>query len=136
MINPTKYIRQAIIQAIAPIPCWAVGIPKTVNKTPKSYVILNSETQSEYAVSKTEYEWLLSINLDVTVISESGLYNTTLVDDMIELIIPSVKALKHPLLNISNVSLQASNTLNFDTTNNSINRKILTFEIWVGYVKR
>lgn len=134
MLNPNKYIRQAIIQAIAPLKCWTVRVPKN-EPTPTEYVILNSETQNEYVTSKTEYEWLLSINLDVTVLGQVGFDNTTKVDDMIEDIIPAVKSLKHPLLNISNVTLQASNTLNYDTTTNSVNRKVLTFEIWVGYAK-
>ena len=132
MINPTKYIRDAIIKAIKPIECFTVRVPKDKNHL-TSYVILNSEVINEYAECKTSNEWLLSINLDVTHLGMLGYDYTAKVDDMIESIIPKIKSLKQPILTIKNVTLTASNTLNYDTTTNSINRKVLTFEIWVGY---
>lgn len=133
MINPNKYIRQSIIQAVSPIPCWDNMVPKNVTTTPNSYCLITSMGKQEFARAKNCYEWLVSLNIEVIHVGSLGYSYSAVLDDMIANIIPKMKSLTNNTIRIKNVNLEFENDLSFNSTTNTINRKILSYEVWCDY---
>jgi len=132
MLNQNKYIRKAIIQALSPIPVFSNFVPKSID-TPDRYVLITSMGKQEFARAKNCYEWQVSFNLDVFRVGTLGYDFSTDVDDMCEVIIPAIKELVSEEVQIKNVYLEFENDLSFDSTTNSINRRVLTYSVWCNY---
>lgn len=132
MLNPSKYIRLAVIKALAPLPVWSNLVPKTAT-TPQAYALITSMGLQETARAKGCYEWEVSFNIDVFYRGVLGQDYSAAIDDIVEDIIPKMKSLTSPTVQIKNVYLEFQNDLSFNTSTNSINRKILNYTLWVGF---
>lgn len=132
MLNPSKYIRASIIQALAPLPVWSNLVPKTAN-TPQAYALITSMGLQETARAKDCYEWEVSFNIDVFYRGVLGQDYSAAIDDIVEDIIPKMKSLTSPTVQIKNVYLEFQNDLSFNTSTNSINRKVLNYSVWCNY---
>lgn len=132
MINPNKYIRQSIIQALAPIKVWDNMVPKNV-VSPSSYCLITSMGKQEFARAKNCYEWLVSFNLEVIHVGQFGYSYSAVLDDMIADIIPKMKSLTNATIRIKNVDLEFERDLSFNSGTNTINRRVISYEIWCDY---
>lgn len=132
LINPNKYIRQAIINALSPLPTYSNRVPKSIN-TPNMYAVIESQGKVEYAGSKDGNEWEVNLNLSIYKLNAIGNDAAYELDDELERIIPLLKNLKHPLIGIKNATLESEVDMTFDTSTNTINRKILTYTFWTNY---
>lgn len=134
MINPDKYIRQGIIKSLGAlkVPIYNGVVPLSENKHPTDYILIINQTKQRYAVSKQCYEWSCSFVLDVVHISGRGTYALDIVDDRCELIIPIIEALSLEKFYVKNVDFEGDFTQTYGTENNTVNRKLLTFNIWLG----
>lgn len=133
MINPAKYVRKSIIDALAPLPVWANRVPKNQMPTPASYCLITSQGKSEYAICKRGNEWQVNLNLDFFHVGALGFDYSAILDDIIETAIPKMKELKSPNIKVKNVFLELERDLSFDTVTNSVNRKVLSYLIWIDY---
>ena len=131
LINPSKYIKKAIISASSPLPCY-IRIPKNIT-TPNEYVLMDNVSLNEYARSKNCYEWIVSVDISVYKINPLGYDASASVDDLVEYILPRIKNITSDTIIIKNVDLTSSRWLNFDTQTNSINRFVISFEFWCAY---
>lgn len=131
-VNPSKYIRQAIDLVVSPLPCYSGLVPKTVIPTPTKYALITSEGINETANCKNGNEWLISLNLELYHVGKLGQDYSAVMDDMLLEYIPKLKSLQSPHIIIKNVTI-AVRTLDFNTSTNSINRKIVTLDIWCDY---
>lgn len=132
MINPSKHIRKAIIETLAPLPVWSNLVPKTAT-TPQAYALITSMGLQETARAKDCYEFEVSFNIDVFYRGVLGQDYSSAIDDIVEDIIPKMKSLTSSTVQIKNVYLEFQNDLSFNTSTNSINRKVLNYSVWVSY---
>lgn len=135
MINPNKYIRQAILQAFPDIKMWANLVPASVNPQPAMYGIISSMSKTETAVSKTCYEWNVTFDLDLFNVGAKGFDHSTPLDDLAQVIIPRMKQLTSGTVDIKNVFLEIERDMTMETATNTISRKILSYSCWVSYSK-
>ena len=131
-INPNKYIRQAIIQALSPLPTYNNRVPKSTN-TPVMYAVIESQGKIEFANYKRGNEWEVNLNLSLYHRNPIGNDMAHVLDDEVERIIPLLKDLNHPIIGIKNATLESERDMTFDTDTNTINRKILTYTFWTNY---
>lgn len=132
MINPSKHIRLAVINACAPVPVWDEGVPKNT-PTPKTYGLITSMSMQETARAKGCYEWVIGFDLNFYNINSLGYYGNAVLEDIIADIVPKIKNLTSPIVRIKNVDLEFMNTLSFNTSTNSIDRKVLQYTVWCDY---
>lgn len=132
LVNPSKHIRKAIIETLSPLPVWSNLVPKTAT-TPTAYALITSMGLQETARSKGCYEWEVSFNIDVFYRGVLGQDYSAAIDDIVEDIIPKMKSLTSPVVQIKNVYLEFQNDLSFNTSTNSINRKVLNYTVWCNY---
>ena len=132
LINPNKYIRQAIINALSPLPTYSNRVPKSIN-TPNMYAVIESQGKIEFANYKRGNEWEVNLNLSLYHRNPIGNDMAHVLDDEVEKIIPLLKDLKHPIIGIKNATLESERDMTFDTDTNTINRKILTYTFWTNY---
>lgn len=132
-VNPSKYIRLSIINALAPLKVWSNRVPKNVTPTPTTYALIQSLGKQEYAECKTGNEWLVSVDVDFYHLGTLGYDYSTILDDEIQRCLPFIYTITSPNIRIKNVDLEFERDLSFDTATNSINRKVLTFQIWCDY---
>lgn len=132
MINPSKHIRKSVIDAVKPLSVWDEGVPKNT-PTPKTYGLITSMSMQEYARAKNCYEWEIGFDLSLYNINQLGYYGNAVLEDIIADIIPRIKNLTSPVVRIKNVDLEFMNTLSFNTSTNSIDRKVLSYTVWCDY---
>jgi len=135
--NPNKYIRTAHITALAGIGAsvWAKKVPKDTKPIPKKYVLITSQSKNTTAEDKDGFEWLCTIVIDIISILEPGYSKPEIVDDLEEQINEIVLAeIAIPGFINKEVRLIDSRDLDAETSSQSIERRVLTFQYWVNNV--
>lgn len=132
MINPNKHVRKSIIDALSPIKVYSNRVPKTANN-PTQYILISSMGKNEYAICKNGNEWQVNLNLEFFYVGNLGFDYTSILDDMVEVAIPKMKLLRSDSVKIKNVFLESERDMSFDTATNSVNRRIITYNIWCDY---
>lgn len=137
MVNPTKYIRQGIIQTLTAqgitTPIYEDRVPKTVKPLPEKYILMTSPSLQPTVTSKDCYEWLTTINLDVNLVNEKGYSSGIDLDDEIEDLLNAISVLQIPNFNVpKNLHRLVNMTdLPIETPTQSIQRRVLTYEFWL-----
>lgn len=134
MRNPSKYIRAGIITTLAPltVPVWNKRIPKNASTPTKYILIINQDTQ-QYERSKSCYEYSCTFTLDLCNITTLGNDATVQVDDLEEAVRTAMDSLRVPNFVVKDMSY-SSFDLDMDTGTNTINRRLITYTIWLNYV--
>lgn len=132
MKNPNKYIRQAIISALPGIQVFYKRIPKNI-ATPVQYIILNSQTKQQFARAKDCYEWICQVNIDCWVHGVQGMPPSTAVDDLEESVLSVMDGVQVTgSFTTKYVKLLNQVDLSLETSTESVERRILTYEIWLN----
>lgn len=135
MTNPNKYIRQAIITGLQPYgySVWYKRVPKSVVPTPTSYILIDSQSKQEAYDAKECFEWLCQVNINIWIVGQQGFPPTTTMDDIEEKVITAMKGIQDNKGLIKRKPKLINQTeLSVETDTNSIERRILTYEIWVN----
>ena len=137
MKNPNTPIRKAHIAAFAPIgiPVWAKKVPKNTKPIPKLYILISSQTKNPTARDKDGFEWLCSIVIDIVSILESGYSKPELLDNIEEQVVEIIESeIDIPGFINKEVRLVDDRDLDDETSTQSIERRILTYQYWVNNV--
>lgn len=134
MINPNKYIRQAIISAMS-LQGYSVfykRIPKGVSSG-NAYVIISDMGKGQRDKSRCGYEWTCTVTLNVYTESVNGMPPTTTLDELEETVHNVVRVLK-----VGNgfwtkmVNLANQTDLEEFAADRTIDRRVLSYEIWLS----
>lgn len=128
--NPNKPIRAAIISAITGIPVWHKKVPKNVSR-PTRYILLTSQAKRTIELSKCGWEWSASINIDIIQINSQGYSNAAPIDDIEQQVINAVQGLTVAGWDLKGIELVDSNDLDLETDDESIERRVLTYNFWI-----
>src|SRR5690606_10744601 len=140
MLNPTKYIRQGVVNTLRGFgitePIYEGRVPRGVNPPPTSYILLTSPTLNQFAVSKDDKEWQPTINVDVNKVNPQGFNSGNSLDDLVERIMNALEQINVPnfIVKNKNHALQNMVDLPLETDTASIQRRVLTYQFWVNNV--
>lgn len=134
MINPNKYIRKAISNAInnqvvngLTIPCYDTNV--SGNTSPRFYVLMTTQTKQVNKVNKCNYRWTADILLDVVCI-----YNRTgntssrvLNDDIEQMILDQTQTLSIDGFGILTQTAESLPNLDSTTDTTNVFRNLIRF---------
>lgn len=138
-LNPNKYLRGGIVTALKTVTgldVWHNRVPISVKPIPKKYIILDSQTKNEYARGKTCFEWMCTIDVNIYNINTLGNSSAVQVDDIEQQVINTIKGNNFTVANfhVKNVDILESIEMDFDTTTESVDRRMIKFDIWLNNV--
>lgn len=140
--NPNVPVRQALIAALSAatsLPVWHKKVPKDTTPVPTKYILLQSQTKQPTERSKQCYEWQASINIDITFINPAGFSNTVPVDTAEEQVINTIEPVENDYLTglqipgwyVKDIKMINSIDLDAETSTQSIERRIVSYLIWL-----
>lgn len=130
MTNPNKYIRGAIVSALAPIKVWYKRVPKDADPG-TAYVILSAQSKQPTEVSKTCWDWNCQVNLSLWVVGKQGFPPLTNMDDMEETVLNAMDTLSIDGWVLQDISLENQTDLSTETNALSIDQRVLTYNLWL-----
>ena len=131
--NPNEPIRIGIKSALIPtsIPVFAKRVPKDTKLT--QYIILSSQTKNRTEVSKDCFDWMCSVNIECITYSQSGFVNPKTNDDIEAQVIDIIQS--GIVINgflVKEINFIQSIDLDIDTPTATIERRVITYQFWVG----
>lgn len=137
MLSPDKYLRAAYLQALtnAGLTVYLKKIPPNTDPLPSQYVLITSQTKTTTERSKTDFEWISRITLNIIQINTSGYAATSAVDDMEEACITAIEnGLEMDNFAVKSTYQIDSQNLDLEGPNDtvSIERRVLLYEHWVS----
>lgn len=132
MINPQQHVINAILASLPDYSVWSNRVPRGVT-TPSEYILVTDISINEYANCKHGNEWLVGFNLDIVSVYSLGYDTQDIVNNIVQDVIPALKNLTSPVIEIKNVDLEGSRSMTYDTSTQSITRQILTYTVWCEY---
>lgn len=135
MINPNKHIRKAIVDSLLPnTRVFYKRVPKDI-ETPREYVIMNSQSKRMAFNAKGCYEWICTINLDCWVHTVQGMPPSVVIDDLEEIVLNAMSGLEvGGGFTTKYVNLIDQNDLSIETDSESIERRVLIYELWINKI--
>lgn len=130
-LNPSKYIRAGIIAALPNYRVFNNRIP-TNTSTPSLYVLITNQSRNEYAMGKQCNEWECQFTLQVIYKGVLGNDYSAIVDDAVQVIDNAIRSMKIPNFYNKQCELDSEFDDTYDTPTNTINRKRLSYSIWVN----
>lgn len=134
IVNPKKYIRQGILNSLTSTgrTAYYKRVPKTVS-VGESWLLIDSLSQQEFADAKRCFEWLCQFNVICNVRTTQGLPPSTTIDDLEEIV---TNAVYNMTVTGGFTTKYVKLINNYEDTipsdNSEIDRRILTFEIWIN----
>lgn len=139
ILNPNKYIRIAYINALEAatgLQAWYKKVPKTVKPTPARYILLDNQTKNETEVSKCDFDWLCTMDINIYSVNAAGYSDAEIVDDYEQQILSVIKpGLTIPYFKNKRTVILESLDLSVETNTQSIDRKLLKMEHWLDNVE-
>lgn len=133
-LNPNLPLRAAIITALTPI-----GIPVKSKKFPadtkttKQYILITSQTKKRTAISKDCYDYLCSVVIDINSINTNGVADADSNDVIEEQVVQRIEdGLDIQFFIVKETIFVQSLDLDLETPTYSIQRRIVTYQFWVG----
>lgn len=136
IINPKKYIRQGIINALSAVgeTAYYKRVPKTVS-VGNYWILIDSLSQQQFADAKRCFDWLCQFNVICNVSTTQGLPPTTAIDDLEQVVTNAVYGMSVTGgFNIKYIKLINNYEDTISADNQEIERRILTFEIWINKI--
>lgn len=130
-LNPSKYIRAGIIAALPNYRVFNNRIPPNVT-TPQLYVMIVNQGLNDYAIGKQCHEWECTFTLLVVYRGTLGYDYSSIVDDACQEIDNAIRDMKIPNFYNKQCRPEGSFDDTYDTPTNTINRKRLSYSIWVN----
>lgn len=125
-----RYIRDGIISALGTsTPVYNKMVPKSLD--PKTYILITNQFLQEYEIAKGCYEWSSQFTLELVTKTTINGDATEIIDDLQEVIEPKIRNLTIQRYLVKNISLVNSIDNDFNTNTNTINRRLITYDIWL-----
>lgn len=137
-LNPNKYIRAALVSALAAAtgkPVFDEAVPPDVSPQPEEYVLVHCATKERFGVSKNHSEWACTSQIEVISIQEKGYFSSAAVDDIEEDILNRMNTVQVDGFTVKFTRLLDSRPQNVIGATETIVRRILIFEQWLGKSK-
>lgn len=133
-INPYHKVRIGVENAInGAYPLYNKVVPSN-QTTPSQYLLITNQTKNQYEVSKNCFEWLVTFNLECINVSNLNQSDQThRVDVMEEVVTNSLKGMSVPDFKVKNIEYNSFD-LDLETATKRINRRIISYTIWLNYV--
>lgn len=135
MVNPNKHIRTSIVSALSSVgtSVWYKRLPKTI-ATPEKYILIQSQSKQEAFRAKSCWEWLCQFNIEIVVEGEQGIPPTDAIDGLEQSVL---SAMENFNVTSGGFATKYCDMINqyedsVETDTNSIERRILTYEIWLS----
>lgn len=135
MKNPNKYIRLAINNALSPIVAYYKRVPVDVDPG-ETYVVIGDLSKGRFAQSRCGHEWSCRVTLNLYIVSELGMPPSTNLDDFEQTVHNAIRG-----INIGSgfttkmVNLERQIDLEEYSETQSIDRRVLTYEIWLNNIE-
>lgn len=126
-----KYIRSGIITALGNSTTIYNKVVPLTNQ-PTSYILIINQTLQEYERAKGCYEYASQFTLDVVVKAPLNGDNTHILDDICAHIDSSIRNIQVPNYKVKNIELVGTIDNDFNTANNTINRRLMTYDMWIN----
>lgn len=126
-LNPNKYLRSEILRVLSGVgyPVFDKGVPLDSTGI-LQYILITSQTKTQFEDSKTCYNWQVSANIDINFVDALGYNRSELVDDLET----EIDGLLRGIVGLHDIST-FSNDLTYDTKTHTVNRRVLTFTGWL-----
>lgn len=134
-VNPNKYVRKAIVDALRAatgLEVYEIALPKDLMPLPNNYIILHSQSKQPFARTKGHYEWVARIVIDVYSVNEKGFFKSALSDDIEEVVMNTMEALQVDGFTVNYTELTNSVQVPVNTPTHSINRQVMNIEQWLN----
>lgn len=126
-----KYIRSGIISTLGnSTPIYNKNVPKSLQ--PNTYILIINQALQEYERAKGCYEWQSQFTLDLVTKTTLNGDATTIIDNLHSFIESRIRDLTVPNYTVKNIELVGTTDNDFDTATNTINRRLLTYNIWLN----
>lgn len=136
--NPNKYIRKAYLTALSGVgvPVWDKRVPVD-EIIPPVYVLIQGQTKTEIMRTKCDKSWQVVTNIDIYDRSNRGFADSSVMDDLEELITdalaPSVQTdLAIPPFEVYNTFVESPEDSPQETVNETILHRVLRFRVILG----
>lgn len=131
-INPTKYIRKAIVDSMSPIKVYYKRVPKDI-AVGTSYVTISDQATYPRDVSRCGYEWRCTVTINANVISEQGMPPTTSIDDLAQSIHNAMKDLDlDDGFVVKSIRIVSQVDLEEFREDADVDRRVMTYELWLN----
>ena len=134
-INPKKYVRKSIADALATatgLKVWDKKVPKDFEPKPTQYILISSQVLNQTEESKEDFEWLMQTVVDIVNVEEAGYASTVDNDDVEQLVNTAIlDGIQVLYFDVKETKLIDSLDLNIETPTNSIYRRVITFQHWL-----
>lgn len=134
IIDPDKYLREAYINALAPlgVPIWEGGVPLDA-VIPEYYILIGGHVNSRKLVNKITWEWNCSLTLDVHRNNPLGFSDSAGADDMVGAALSAIEAgISASGFRVKTTQLQDTVRQDFDTVTHSVNRRLVRYLHWLS----
>lgn len=143
MNNPNKYIRKAIITALAPlqISIYDKVVPKSVNPVPTKYIILNSTTKVENNRTKVDKMYDVAMQADLVYTQPQGYIDSAVIDDLEQSFLQAIAPednvrqdldLSADNLKVYNTFVDDNQDIDIETPTQTILRRVIRFRFTIG----
>lgn len=131
--NPDTPIRAALVTQLGAATGLSVWEERTpMDQTiPQKYIILTSQSKTVTERSKTCFEWLASINIDIWNVFQLGYGSNVAIDTIEEQCINAMESLTIAGWNVKRQLMIDSQSLPIDTLTTTLRRKVLIYNIWI-----
>lgn len=134
-MNPNKYIRKAIIDAVETATGWPAfdySVPVDLDPQPKNYILVKGTTKNRFADSKSGHEWICATQVDIVSIQEKGYVSSEVVDDKegeVQSVVPAIKVDGY-ITKFTRILDSRTNVLEYPAQ--TVVRTVLMYEQWLG----
>lgn len=135
MVNPNKYIRQAIIQALSPRAAYYKRVPKTIDPG-NDYIVISAQTKRQRDKTRCGYEWSCIVTVNIYLTSVVGMPPTTTLDDVEEDVHNKLRVLEVTGgFTTKMVNLVEQLDLEERAKDMDIDRRVLMYELWLNNIE-
>ena len=130
MVNPSKYVKVAVLNAVRStnIPVWYKRKPKSTGGN--EYAILTSVNKNPIDRGKTCFDWSIQVVIDLWSVGVQGYPPTdNSLEDMEEKVLTVMDSIVVDGFHVYDRILQQQTDLSVETNTQSIERKVLTYEL-------
>ena len=110
-------------------PIYTKVVPKTLK--PQKYILIINQAIQPYEIAKGCFEYTSQFTLDLCAVTTHGGNVTGQVDAMHSVIESNIYSLEVPNHIVKNVELVGTTEADITTSTNTINRRLLTYNIWL-----
>lgn len=134
IFDPDKYLREAYINALAPlgVPVWEGSVPPDA-EIPEYYILIGGHVDARKLVNKFTWEWNCSLTLDVHRNNPLGYSDSEGADDLVGQAVTAIESgIAASGFRVKTTQLQDTLRQDFNTVTHSVNRRLVRYLHWLS----